>query len=382
MTKRLIIGVSIFLMYVVTAGAQGLGLREQFIANYVAGRFQEQVVLIKKNKDKVPSEVKALIKEAMSGNKTHKQRMFLLDVANAMASMHKHWNGDDKPLMEVETVIKMELRKEQERKARAERWKKYERLIGTFVMKEHILQMEEKGLTPVIYPHWLHRIWFKCKVCHDSIFTMRRGANDISHKRIVDGKQCGVCHNGRLAFGIDDGCERCHIAEKPGVERLYDLEAVDHERIKEIARKVGSEWIPENLPGGRLPLDRFGFINWKELERTGAYRPTGSLNTDSQEEEIRDNVILFESKNPVLNDVVFSHLTHSELIGCSTCHPAVFKDELGGNPIKMTDMATGRYCGYCHGKVSFTFADCLRCHVRSKDEVKDNVLIRKAVSER
>jgi len=67
-----------------------------------------------------------------------------------------------------------------------------------------------------------------------------------------------------------------------------------------------------------------------------------------------------------VDDVLFDHQVHSDWIKCSTCHPAIFRDELGGNMIKMTDMAKGRFCGHCHGKVSFTFADCLRCHKKRR----------------
>ncbi len=47
------------------------------------------------------------------------------------------------------------------------------------------------------------------------------------------------------------------------------------------------------------------------------------------------------------------------------CHPALFIDKLGANQMKMLDLSRGQFCGHCHGKVSFPFADCLRCHKKS-----------------
>ena len=36
------------------------------------------------------------------------------------------------------------------------------------------------GMRPVVFPHWFHRIRFRCKVCHSELgFTMRAGANDV-----------------------------------------------------------------------------------------------------------------------------------------------------------------------------------------------------------
>ncbi len=68
---------------------------------------------------------------------------------------------------------------------------------------------EKRGMPPVVFPHWLHRIEFKCKVCHPAIFEMKAGANDIDMKKIVDGQFCGKCHNGTIAWKPVE-CARCH----------------------------------------------------------------------------------------------------------------------------------------------------------------------------
>ncbi len=80
---------------------------------------------------------------------------------------------------------------------------------------------EKEGMRPVIFPHWFHRIRFRCKVCHDELgFKMRAGANDIKMVDIVNGKFCGMCHNGRVAWGADR-CDLCHSG-KPGLKsRIY-----------------------------------------------------------------------------------------------------------------------------------------------------------------
>jgi c(7)-type cytochrome triheme protein len=69
---------------------------------------------------------------------------------------------------------------------------------------------EKSGMRPVIFPHWFHRIRFKCNVCHTEIgFKMRAGANDIHMADIKDGKYCGACHNNQVAWGTEN-CNLCH----------------------------------------------------------------------------------------------------------------------------------------------------------------------------
>ncbi|MBF0383743.1 MAG: hypothetical protein HQL69_22220 [Magnetococcales bacterium] len=71
-------------------------------------------------------------------------------------------------------------------------------------------QAEKEGVRPVIYPHWFHRIRFRCKVCHSELgFEMRVGANKIDMAAITDGKFCGACHTGDVAWGLEF-CDRCH----------------------------------------------------------------------------------------------------------------------------------------------------------------------------
>lgn len=76
---------------------------------------------------------------------------------------------------------------------------------------------EKNGVRPVIFPHWFHRIRFRCKVCHQELgFEMRVGSNNISMAGIIDGQYCGMCHNGEVAWDVD-GCDLCHSG-KPGLK--------------------------------------------------------------------------------------------------------------------------------------------------------------------
>ena len=79
------------------------------------------------------------------------------------------------------------------------------------------LRSEASGMRPVVFPHWFHRIRYRCKVCHSELgFKMRAGANDVLMSDIIDGRFCGMCHNGQVAWG-PDRCDLCHSG-KPGLK--------------------------------------------------------------------------------------------------------------------------------------------------------------------
>lgn len=69
---------------------------------------------------------------------------------------------------------------------------------------------DEAGMRPVIFPHWFHRIRFRCKVCHADLgFKFQAGGNEINMLKIIDGEYCGACHNGDIAWSVEN-CDLCH----------------------------------------------------------------------------------------------------------------------------------------------------------------------------
>ncbi len=75
---------------------------------------------------------------------------------------------------------------------------------------------EKEGMRPVVFPHWFHRIRFRCKVCHSELgFKMRAGANEVRMTDIIEGRFCGMCHDGQIAWAADN-CDLCHSG-KPGL---------------------------------------------------------------------------------------------------------------------------------------------------------------------
>jgi len=64
------------------------------------------------------------------------------------------------------------------------------------------------------FSHAVHRIQFKCYVCHDALFKMQAGADHINMDGVREGRFCGVCHDGETAFAVGfNTCNRCHKTE-------------------------------------------------------------------------------------------------------------------------------------------------------------------------
>jgi len=60
-------------------------------------------------------------------------------------------------------------------------------------------------------------------MCHNRLFEMQakkaQQNSDFVMESLYQGKYCGACHNGTLAFASNTRCATCHIGVK-GEERL------------------------------------------------------------------------------------------------------------------------------------------------------------------
>lgn len=84
-------------------------------------------------------------------------------------------------------------------------------VVGNIVFVRKGSDAASKEIAPATFSHLAHRVAFRCYACHDSIFPMQHEPEPVSMAEIKEGKQCGACHNGRVAFGVTmDSCARCH----------------------------------------------------------------------------------------------------------------------------------------------------------------------------
>ena len=81
---------------------------------------------------------------------------------------------------------------------------------------------DEAGMRPVIFPHWFHRIRFRCKVCHADLgFKFKAGGNEINMLKIIDGEYCGACHDGDIAWSVEN-CDLCHSGKPKTPTQVHE----------------------------------------------------------------------------------------------------------------------------------------------------------------
>ena len=110
-----------------------------------------------------------------------------------------------------------------------------------------------------------------------------------------------------------------------------------------------------------FPRDNAGIINWVKVLNQDLIEPRQSL-TGEQVMFPVDFDIIFKNTGSMPN-VRFPHKPHTQWLTCANCHPAIFLPQKGGNPITMSAIIQGKFCGVCHGKVAFPpTMNCGRCH--------------------
>lgn len=93
---------------------------------------------------------------------------------------------------------------------------------GDIVMNQY---SDAAGIRPVVFPHWFHRVRFSCKACHSDLgIKFKAGGNEINMVKVMDGLYCGACHNGKMAWTVEQ-CDLCHSG-KPGTPTQAHLNTI------------------------------------------------------------------------------------------------------------------------------------------------------------
>jgi c(7)-type cytochrome triheme protein len=135
------------------------------------------------------------------------------------------------------------------------------------------------------------------------------------------------------------------------------------------AFKFGAGATASALTAPNLPKDKFGLIDWIAMVDQEIIKPIDSLKADNIELPPFDVDVLIKAKGDFVNDVLFRHKTHSYWLSCEICHAGIFIMAKGKNNMSMQGISQGKWCGRCHGKVSFPLTDCTRCHSQPKQTV-------------
>ena len=224
--------------------------------------------------------------------------------------------------------------------------------FGNVIMSNYAARIDSD---PVVFPHWLHRAKFTCRLCHvDLGFSMIAQETDVKESDNQNGLYCGACHNGNEAFAAEEttaqgevvqNCKRCHSGGPGEAELEYDF----YEFVKD------------------FPRARFGNrVDWMKAEDQGLIALEDQIEgisfprTDFQHPEE------FDIKAAIygIPDIIFSHDKHVVWNGCELCHPQIFGVKRGGTVYDMQDIFDGKFCGACHGSVAFPNEDCQLCHTK------------------
>ena len=125
---------------------------------------------------------------------------------------------------------------------------------------------------------------------------------------------------------------------------------------------AGLKWLQN--PGNalsRLPADSAGNkVDWIRAFEDGYINPRSGLNNKKPPKLLDTDILLNNTGS--LPRVLFPHRQHTMWLDCSNCHEKIFQSKTGATPITMSKILEGKYCGVCHGAVSFPLTECNRCH--------------------
>ena len=119
----------------------------------------------------------------------------------------------------------------------------------------------------------------------------------------------------------------------------------------------------ENLP--KTLSDLGNGVDWVRAVDEHFISPRWDMNDPDEQPLVMDMNIIRFPRGSIPNEL-FPHRQHTLLLDCSNCHPSIFIPQKGANQISMAANLLGQKCGTCHGKVSFPFSECKRCHSQPK----------------
>ncbi len=111
----------------------------------------------------------------------------------------------------------------------------------------------------------------------------------------------------------------------------------------------------------QFPIDAVGNqVNWVKALEEGFINPRTNIYPETNIRVLDLDILMTETGSTPY--VLFPHRAHTAWLDCNNCHEEIFASKAGATPIDMFMILAGRYCGRCHGAVSFPLTECNRCH--------------------
>lgn len=110
-----------------------------------------------------------------------------------------------------------------------------------------------------------------------------------------------------------------------------------------------------------LPKDpSTGQTDWMAALRQGDIKPRAAIDGPGDPDSAVFGFDFFFPGPSPMFDAYFPHSSHTQWLGCDSCHPKIFR--IRGTQMTMAEIQAGKYCGKCHGVVAFGVEACARCH--------------------
>jgi len=152
------------------------------------------------------------------------------------------------------------------------------------------------------------------------------------------------------------------LLRKPSALNLSPAEDGIHDPTKQGTRMLQTPLeafaaLPKSAKGNK--------VDWMKAIEGKQITPRADINNPDAKMKTKNLDVVIPVKGSMPN-VLFSHMQHTQWLACANCHPDLFDEEAGSNPMNMATFAQGERCGVCHNKVAFPLADCRRCHNTAK----------------
>jgi c(7)-type cytochrome triheme protein len=220
-----------------------------------------------------------------------------------------------------------------------------------------------------------------CVQCHNGLFEMEalkvQKKKDFNMESLYQGKYCGVCHNGKDAFAANTQCARCHVRVK-GMGPQRDMPAYkapesfgkaqrvvrfNHESHSRLTKCSNCHLGLFKIKKGANKIVQADHSQQKYCFVCHDGKKSFSWNNCSRchvKTLMPQQVVLFGDGEKAIS---FRHQTHTAILECDSCHPALFPFKKGVTKIGFADHNAQKACFGCHaGENGKAFNDCNRCH--------------------
>jgi c(7)-type cytochrome triheme protein len=240
-------------------------------------------------------------------------------------------------------------------------------LYARWIKDKVYLQTEAVG--KVEFSHYTHlemeSIGKNCPTCHNSIFHVVAKKNPVFTMADMEkGKACGFCHNGEKAFSVKENCVTCHTAARDIEIQTKNVGTVGFSHEVHLDMFGCNECHPDIFKA----QNNSNHTTMKAMEQGSS---CGACHDGSTAFSVKEDCVTCHTaakdiaiQTEKVGKVIFRHDAHTDMFGCSECHPDIFKAQNNSNHATMKDMAEGNSCGACHdGSTAFSVKEnCTACH--------------------